>query len=80
MKPIAAVMTPMITRSWRSVGQSGVSSACDSEGAGPASHKLRAMAPSVRGSTIQATTAVRLTYHGAFHFAPCTLLSRLLWL
>ena len=78
MKPIATVMTPTIPTSRRSVGQSGVSNACDSEGAGPASQKLRAMAPSVSGSTIQTTTAVRRTYHGAFHFAPSDLLSRLL--
>ena len=38
------------------------------------------MAPSVSGSTIQTTTAVRRAYHGAFHLAPRDRLSRLLWL
>ena len=78
MKPIATVMTPTTRATRRSVDPPGVSNAWDSEGAGPASQKLRAMAPSVSGSTIQTITAVRRTYQGASHFAPSDLLSRLL--
>ena len=78
MKPITAVMTPTIHATRRSVAQSVVSSTCASGGAGPANQKLSIIAPSVSGTTIPTMTAVRRTYHGAFHCAPSDRLSRLL--